>query len=1016
MNWIASAQSRHRLVLAVVGLLALIGMVAWLGMDRQEDPSFPYRYGHLLVSWPGADPERVQRLVLKPLEEELADVEELVEIRGTARLGLAHLIIGMNQNVNDTDAVWEQVRMAVRRAEHRLPEGAGPVTIKDRSMDSHGIVLAISGSDDLLELLEAARQLRRDLFRVPDMGRVELIGDPGEALEIALDQARLKALGLGNQAVIDQIEAANRIIPAGTLAAGQRNLVIQPLTDFDSLESLAELPIALGNGSAMPLSELATLRLRADEPATTRIRSNGQAVIALGIVIPDNRLNAVRFGEQVRAHIDQLRPQYAPLMIEEMFYQPYWVSQRLSELGRSLLLGVIIVALVLLTFMGWRLGLTVAALLPLVTLSGLAVYAMGGGILHQMAVAGLVIALGMLVDNAIVMVENLQYHLDRGKQPANAASAAIRELAGPLAAATGTTLAAFTPLLLARGDTADFTRAIPVMVMLILAVSYFYAILVTPAIARYTLKPRQEVGSGRLVSLGNQLGSVAVRRPLIVLGVTAALIVLAGLASTQLQRDFFPSTDRNELIVDLNFSEGTRVEHTDLAAANLAAQLAELPGVQAVHQFSGFSGPRFYYNLIETPRSPHLARVVAVTSSDRDLPALMDWIREHAVDQMPDAQVVARRLGQGPPVDAPIEIRIFGNRPDELAVASDLVMRELRTTSGAVDIRHRLGDGMPSLIVHIDDAEAARYGITRAQIASTLAQATQGRQATTWRAGREPLPVLLRSPEGDRLPSHALAGLNVDTAQGPLPLERFVRIETGFQPAVIEHRDLQRMTAVLAETREGFTYSSVLDQVWPRLQQLDLPEGISLALGGSAAEADSANQALFQTLPIGVLLLLVFLLWQFNSFRLVGIVLLTVPLAVVGVIPGLLLAGQPFSFTATLGVVALIGIVVNNAIVLIDLIETHRRDGLTVEQAISGAVGRRIRPILLTTATTIAGLLPLTFTQSTLWPPMAWAIISGLLAASALTLLVIPAVYRLTVPASEVGPVGQRLTAPEPQQ
>ena len=999
MNWIAGAQSRHRLVMAVVALLSLIGVLAWLGMDRQEDPSFPYRYGHLLVSWPGADPERIQRLILQPVEEELADVEEIVEIRATARLGLAHFIVGMHQHVNDTDAVWDRIRMALQRAEQRLPQGSGPITILDRSMDSHGIVLAISGSDDLLALLEAARQLRRELFRVPDMGRIELIGNPGEAVEIALDPVRLEALGISSQSVLEQIEAANRIMPAGTLSVGARNLVVQPLTDFDSLSSLADFSIGLGNGQVLPLSELAELRLRTAEPATTRVWSNGRPVVALGIVIPDNRLNAVRFGEQVRDAIDELRPGFAPLQIEEMFYQPRWVSQRLSELGRSLLLGVIIVALVLFAFMGLRLGLTVAALLPLVTLSGLAVYAIGGGILHQMAVAGLVIALGMLVDNAIVMVENLQYHLDRGKQPPIAAQSAVSELAGPLAAATGTTLAAFTPLLLARGDTADFTRAIPVMVMLILAVSYLYAILVTPAIARFSLVARRNQGDSRLVDIGHRLGKLAVRRPLIILAATGVLVILAVLSSNLLQRDFFPSTDRNQLIVDLNFSEGTRLEHTDLAAASLADQLAELPSVNAVHHFSGFSGPRFYYNLIEKPRAPHLARIVAITESDSDLPALMDWIRQHVADQIPDAQVVAQRLGQGPPVDAPVEIRLFGNKPSDLARASDMVMRELRSTPGAVDVRHRLGDGMPSLIIHIDDAEAARHGISRATIAATLAQATQGRQATTWRAGREPMPVLLRSPEGDRLPAHALAGLSVDTPNGPMPLERFVRIETGFQPAVIEHRDLQRMTAVLAETREGYTYSSVLDHAMPRLQQLDLPEGVRLALGGSAAEADSANQALYRTLPIGILLLLVFLLWQFNSFRLVGIVLLTVPLAAVGVFPGLLLAGQPFSFTAMLGVVALVGIVVNNAIVLIDLIESQRREGLTVEQAISGAVGRRIRPILLTTTTTIAGLLPLTFTQSTLWPPMAWAIISGLLASSALTLLVIPAVYRLTVPA-----------------
>jgi multidrug efflux pump subunit AcrB len=322
----------------------------------------------------------------------------------------------------------------------------------------------------------------------------------------------------------------------------------------------------------------------------------------------------------------------------------------------------------------------------------------------------------------------------------------------------------------------------------------------------------------------------------------------------------------------------------------------------------------------------------------------------------------------------------------------------VRATPGARDVRHKLGDGMPTLTFHIDDAAAARHGVNRADIAAVLAQASFGRQISTWRGGREPVPMRLRSPEGEGLPERALAGLQVPTAAGPVPLDQFVDVELGLEPAVILHRDLQRMTSVLAETAGDVTYNQVVTELQPRLEKLELPPGIKLEQGGSAAEASDANSALFSSLPIGVVLLVGFLLWQFNSFRLVGLVLLTVPLAAVGVVPGLILSGQPFSFTATLGVVALIGIVVNNAIVLIDVIQTNQAEGLTIEQSVSGAVARRIRPILLTTATTIVGLLPLTFTQSTLWPPLAWAIISGLLAATLLTLVVIPAAYRLIQP------------------
>ena len=522
MKLMQAALNRRRLVLAGVVMLSLIGLAAWFGMDRQEDPFFPYRYGNVQIAWPGAEPAEIERLVLDPLEEEIASVEEVNDIRGTARLGFAHIIVGMHQHVYDTDAVWDRIRVAVERAEQRFPDGAGEPVIDDRSMETHGIVLAVTGSDDLLTLLDAARKLRRDLFRIPNVGRIDLLADPGEQLLIRLDDAQAMAAGISVQSLADQLADRNRVIPGGTLATGGRSLVIRPKSDFEDLESLADTPIRTDSGQLVALSEVASLHLGPDQPATTRMWFEGEPAVGLGIVIPENRLNAVQFGRQTREVLESLRADYAPLNIEEMFYQPLWVEKRLGELGRSLLIGVVVVALVLLLAMGPRLGLVVATLLPVVTLSGLAIYAMGGGVLHQMAVAGMVIALGMLVDNAIVMVENLQWHLDRGKSRSQAAVAAVAELAGPLAAATGTTLAAFAPLLLSTGDTADFTRAIPAMVMLILVVSYLYAVLVTPTVAAFVLKPGEGQSSARLEATGRRLGGIAVRRPWPVMAVTAS--------------------------------------------------------------------------------------------------------------------------------------------------------------------------------------------------------------------------------------------------------------------------------------------------------------------------------------------------------------------------------------------------------------------------------------------------------------------------------------------------------------
>jgi len=986
---------RRPLIITVVVLLSLLGIASWFGMDRQEDPFFPYRYAQVLVPWPGAQPERVQRLVVEIIEDELARVEDVREIRSTARLGFANLIVGLESDVYDTDNVWDRVRVALDEAEQRIPESAGPIELRDRSMDTHGIVLALTGDDDLLMLLEAARSLRRDLFTVPGIGRIDILGHPGEQLRVRVDPARLMAVGLTMDEVARAIAGSNQVVAGGALTMDERNLIVQPLSDLSDLEQLNSLPLATASDALVRLGDIADVVLQPAEPVGERIQFKGQPAVALGIVIPEEGTNAVTFGNEVMERIGELRPTYAPIQIDEMFFQPRWVEKRLGELGRSLLLGVLIVAAILLLAMGWRMGLIVASLLPIVTLSALSVYALGGGILHQMSVAGMVIALGMLVDNAIVMVESLQWHLDRGRNRAQAALAATRELAGPLAAATGTTLAAFLPLLLAVGDTADFTRGIPIMVMLVLVVSYVYAVLVTPALAPGLLKPASARDATALEQLGQRLGQLSHRRPwMIIVSITLLVAVMASMGSL-LPRDFFPSTDRNQLIVDLNFPEGTRTETTALNARAIAADLRALPIVSEVHVFAGFSGPHFYYNLIERPQAPHLGRLVAITRSDSDHPALIAWIERHLPDRVPEAEVVARSLGQGPPIDAPVEVRVYGPDSARLIEATEQVMAVVRTTPGARNVRHGLGQGLPTLEFRIDDAEVARQGVSRERIAEIIARASRGQRVSTWRGGREPLPVLLGNHKGEHLPHEALAGLSVDTPDGRLPLDQFVDTRLTLMPAVIEHRDLQRVTNVLAETDPGITYGQVWAKLGPRLDAIEFPPGVRVTPGGAAAEASSANSALFGTLPIGGLVLLAFLMWQFNSLRLTGLVLLTVPLAAAGVVPGLLLTDQPFSFTAILGVVALIGIVVNNAIVLIDRIEAGVADGLHLDQAIPAAVARRIRPIMLTTATTIAGLLPLTWTQSTLWPPMAWAIISGLLVSTVLTLIVLPAAYRV---------------------
>ena len=590
------------------------------------------------------------------------------------------------------------------------------------------------------------------------------------------------------------------------------------------------------------------------------------------------------------------------------------------------------------------------------------------------------------------MVENIQWHMDRGASAVEAAVRSVMELAKPLAAATGTTLAVFVPMLISRGDAADFTRSIPVTILIMLSMSYLFAVLVTPLLSQVLLRARSgQVAGNRMAKAGASIGALSVRHGRWALLAAAVLVLTAAAGSRFVGKEFFPNTDRRQMVVDVYYPEGTPIELTTGFVTGLAAELSEFDESANVFAFSGNSGPRFFYNLNENPRAPHIGRVVVESHQLEDLDTLIQWVRSEAASRWPEVQIVARRLAQGPPTPAPVELRVIGTDRASLARYAEDITAMLREIPGTVDVRHNLGIGIPSLRFEFDDAVADARGLSRRQLALALAQQTQGVEIGSYRAGEDPVPIVLRSREGSSFNLDQLMAVNAY----PAPHKGIPVMDTGqaqmeWQAAVIHHYNLEPVVTVFSELENGVTYATVFDEIFKRLPALEKPAGARVVAGGNQKSSGEANTALFKTLPIGIILLLFFLLLQFNSYRRVLIVLVTVPLAITGVVPGLLISGNTFGFMALLGVITLVGIVVNNAIVLIDVIDTNLNAGMSSSDAVVEAVARRTRPILLTTLTTVAGLLPLTFTSSTLWPPMAWSIISGLLAATVLTLGVVP--------------------------
>ena len=999
----------QRLLGMVVTMLCLLGIAAYSTMPRQEDPSFPYRAGMITVSYPGASAEAVERLVLQPLTDELRQVEELDWSQGTARTGVALARLKLRDRIYDTDSAWDRVRQAMERARQDFPDDVGLMELDDRLIDIPAVVLAVGGSPSVTELSEVAERLKQNLLDIPGISRIELEGDADEQITLALDDAALYRLGVPPKRILDTLARRNQTIPGGFVVVEGKRLSVLPNTEFTDIDAIRATPIELPDGSQVPLAAAAEVWRGPAEPRQPETWFDGERVVLLSIIMEEGSTDAIRFGERIRERLDQGRPDFEPYQLREMFFQPDKVSDRLDDLAWSLVLSVLIIVAVVFTGMGIRMGLLVASILPMVALISVGLYDLGGGVLHQIAVIGMVISLGILIDNAIVIVENIQGHLDEGMRRLDALRKAVGELAGPLGASTGTTLAAFAPLLMARGGAADFTRGVPVMIMLTLSVSYLLAISAVPLLAARFLKPRKNIHKDRLIGLASYLGGLVYRHPGRLITAGALLVVISLGMTPFMAQQFFPNADRPRVIVEMYMPEGTDQARTSEVAAVLEQAIRTRPEALEVHRFVGFTGPSFYYNLQRSPQAPNRARLVVRTPTLADTTDLVKWIRHEAARSLPELDITAGILGQGPPRPAPVEVRIFHPDDNARARATEQVYSILRGVEGTVDVRHDLDIGVPSIAINVDDATAARYGLTRADVAQSLYGQSYGAVAERYRQEDDPIPIVLRSREGTSLSLSRLLSVNTYNDQGDaIPLSAVATVETTWEPAAVYLRNGVRVNTISANLEEDYSFSQALDGLYAGLEQNPLPAGTRLDMGGDAEGSDRANSALLTAAPIGMLLLLFFLLLQFNSFRRVGIILLTVPLATVGIFPGLVLSGSPFGFQSLLGVIALVGIVVNNAIVLLDVMDRELERGRAIADAVRTAVERRTRPILLTTATTVAGLLPLAFSSSTLWPPMAWAIISGLLASTVLTLLVIPSVCTKLIKL----PVGEPENAP----
>lgn len=854
MSFLEGLLARPRITLGLALLLSSAGAVAWATMAREEDPRLARRVALVVAPYPGAEATEVERLVVRPIEDALAEVPEILRVQATIRTGLALLNVELRPDVSgdETDRAWSEVRDALEDARAEMPDEALAPRLDDDVQDTESVLVAITSADgngDVLALADAADALEARLLALPDVVRVAITGDPGARVTIDVDDVRARELGVDPLSLVEQLRARNVSTPGGTLALDGRTLAILPEGSLDDVDAIARLPIPTSRGVTLPLETFATVARTIDEPSSERARHDGEPAVVVG-VIPRPGLQAERFGEAVRAELGRFADAHPELVVDEIAFQPAHVEARLSELAQSLLIGIGIVALVVLLGMGLRVGLVVASVVPLVTFASVAVYAVSGGVLHQMAVAALVVALGLLVDNAIVVAETMQRRLDDGESARDAMIATVRELAIPLGSATATTLASFVPMLLSEGTSGDFTRAIPIVVMLTLAVSYVYALLVTPLVARFGLRRARGVVRDRAGELGQRVARFAVARPAVTLVVALALVFGAGSFAPRVRQAFFPASDRDQLVVEIELPEGTHHTRTDASARRLEHALLAHPDVASVTAFVGRGTPPFYYNLPRRPDVPSLAQLVVRARTANQVATIARFAEDVLADD-PDALVVARPLEQGPPILAPIEIRLEGHDLDALDRAASQVHALLRDAEGTRLVRRDQGLGAPTLRFAIDDAASARHGVDRRLVALGLLSHARGLPAGSFRGDAldaDPIPLVVRTSvdgvtRGDAISPSALSASDVPRPSAPpLPLPQIAEAELDWSPAVIHRRDRTRVVRVLAETEGDTTYASVIASVRPTLDALELPEGATRAKPPPRARSSPASR------------------------------------------------------------------------------------------------------------------------------------------------------------------------------
>jgi multidrug efflux pump subunit AcrB len=1013
MRFLEFPIKRYQFTLVAFAMLVALGVSSYMSIPRQEDPYFPIAVYQIIVAYPGAEPRDVERLVVKPIEDRVSELDDVKKVESFSNDGLATLLVEFYATV-DADKKYDEVVREINALRPTLPSEIARLEIKKSNPGLVNIVQFALVSEDApyRELEDHARDLKDILKAVDGVRTSETWAYPARELRVALDLPRMAELRLPPGKVIEALQSENTTVPGGSIDVGSRSFSVKTSGSYESLDEVRDTVVAAVDGRTVRIRDIADVQWDTQEH-TYLGRFNGKRAVFVTANQKDG-YNIFDVRDRVLAAAEKYQEQLPKrVKLELGFDQSENVATRLNRLTTDFGIAIALVAITLLP-LGLRAASVVMISIPLSLAIGVSTLHLLGYSLNQISIAGFVVALGLLVDDSIVVVENISRFLREGHSRTEAAILATRQIFLAILGCTATIIFAFLPLMMLSGTSGKFIRVLPTAVLSTVIASLLVALTIIPFLASRMLSKHEDPHGNRLLQAVQRgihrfyqplLHRALAKPKLTVWGsIVACIVVMIGVGAV-IGFSLFPKADTPNFLVTVETPDGSSLAETDRALRFVESKLSAMPDVASYFTNLGHGNPKIYYNEFGNEGASNYGDIF-VKLKDYDTtetPRKLDELRRE-LKHYPNAHIYVKEFQNGPPISAPIAIRVIGPELDELDRLAARVEHIIQETPGTRDVENPMRIKRTNLQLKVDSHKAALLGVPVIEFDRAVRLAVAGIPASRYKeTDGEQYDIMVRTPIAERADLHALDQVRVSTLTGAtLPLSQLAQVEFSAAPTQIDRFNRSRAVTINAEVKHGFNTDRVTDEVLTRLNQMQWPRGYSYVPGGeleSRAESFGGLQAATIVALLGIVAVLVL---EFGSFKSTLIVLSVVPFGIAGGIIALGLAGYSISFTATIGFIALIGIETKNSILLVDFTNQLRSQGVPLDEAIERAGEIRFLPILLTSATAIGGLLPLALQNAGMYSPLAWVIIGGLISSTLIARIVTPVMYKLIPPTIQV--------------